>query len=128
DGQRGDDDGMADGVITDPGGPAFVTTPVPPEATFVTALYRTLLARDPEPAGLAFWIGLIDHGATRLQVSQGIYDSQEHRGILVDELYATYLKRTADLPGRVFWIQALAGGLAEQDVALRFLLSPEYTA
>jgi hypothetical protein len=127
DGDRGDDPlMMPDGVIVDPGGPAFVTTPVRPEVGFVTALYRTLLGRDPEPDGLAFWVGLLDAGASRLQVAQGVYESVEHRGRQVDQLYGTYLHRAPDPAGRAAWIQAFLNGADETAVAVGILTSDEY--
>jgi hypothetical protein len=125
DGGRGDDDLAKDGIITDTGGPAV---PLRPNARFVAALYQTLLSRQPEAAGLNFWTGLLDKGASRLQVVQGIYNSPEHRGIQVDHSYATYFHRAADSIGRLVWTNALRAGVSETDVAVAFLTSPEYRA
>jgi hypothetical protein len=145
DGQLGDDDLSANGVIVDDGGPAFLAAagpapspgdqaPAPPapaaspEAALVAALYRALLNRDPDPDGLASWAGQITAGASFLQVVRGIEGSPEHRGLQVDRLYATYLHRAADAPGRAFWVDRMTGGMSEEDVAVALLLSPEYRA
>jgi Calx-beta domain/Domain of unknown function (DUF4214)/WD40-like Beta Propeller Repeat len=104
------------------------TTAVRPEIQFVTALYRALLSRDPEPFGLGIWVGLLDGGGTRVQVAQGIYISPEHRGRQVDQFYATFLHRAAESGGRDFWVNALLRGVSETDVARAFLLSQEYTS
>jgi uncharacterized repeat protein (TIGR01451 family) len=88
DGQRGDDDLSADGVIQDPGGPAFVRMadvslsmkatpdPVPPgrRPTFAVTFTTTLTNRsatpapgvvitDPLPAGVAFVAAASDQGS-----------------------------------------------------------------
>jgi uncharacterized delta-60 repeat protein len=129
DGQRGDDDLMANGQIVDPGGPAIVFAGPPvenPHVQFVKALYRALLGRDPEPRGLAFWVGLLAEGESRAQVVQGIWESIEHRGLQVDGFYATYLHRAADADGRAFWVQALLNGASESTIAVDFVTSEEY--
>lgn len=67
--------------------PNFVFTPAstPNTATtvgYVTSLYHTILFREPESAGLAFWVNAIDsHAATREQVRQLILQSQEASAI-----------------------------------------------
>src|SRR5262249_31072825 len=48
-------------------------------AGYVNQLYRELLHREAEPAGLRLWAGLLDTGAPREAVVRGIYDSPEHR-------------------------------------------------
>ena len=66
----------------------------------VTRLYRSLLNREPDAAGLQYWNNQLAGGATREAVAQGIYDSPEHRGIQVDEYYQHYLNRASDPQGR----------------------------
>jgi uncharacterized delta-60 repeat protein len=128
DGQRGDDDLRANGVIVDPGGPAFVTTAIPtrPSERYVRALYHDLLGTDPEPSEQAHWVGRLDHGVTRLQVVKAIYNSQAHRGRLVDRMYAAYLHRTPNPAERASGIQLLRRGGRETALASRLLGSREY--
>lgn len=51
---------------------------------YVNALYQRILGRDAEPAGLEYWSGLLDRGATRRAVAREIQRSLE--GILQPEL------------------------------------------
>src|SRR5262249_31580786 len=46
---------------------------------FVAQAYRDLLHREAEPAGLAFWSGLIDRGISRADVVLGIESCLETR-------------------------------------------------
>lgn len=48
-------------------------------AAFLTQLYQNILHRAPDPAGLAYWLGLLDAGAlSRGQVLAGFADSPEN--------------------------------------------------
>ena len=64
-----------------------------PPPSPVSQLYQDLLDRDPEPAALAYWTGLLTAGTSRATVVQGIYDSAEHRGIQVDQFYDEFFNR-----------------------------------
>lgn len=106
DGGEFDDDGKADGVITDPGAPGWRTVagsdadndqfPDALEATygltvgskdndvfastkfFVLQLYRDFLFREAETDGLNYWMGQIDAGQlTRTEVASLFLDSLE---------------------------------------------------
>jgi hypothetical protein len=48
----------------------------------VTVLYRRLLGRDPEPAGLRYWVKELDIGVSPWSVSQAFVASREHRAQL----------------------------------------------
>jgi hypothetical protein len=109
----------------DPGGPVLLLRA---NQTYVGGLYRTLLNRSPEQAGLNHWVLLLDNGLDRQQIAQGIYESPEHRGLQVDQFYATYLHRNPDPAGRTFWTSALLAGWSQTDVVRGFLTSPEYQA
>jgi hypothetical protein len=100
--------------------------PSDPTTAFVTALYQTVLHREPDASGLASWVQFLQGGGTRLAVAQGFWESPEHRGIQVDGFYATFLHRAADSAGRAFWLKALEAGVSETDVALAILTTPEY--
>jgi hypothetical protein len=60
-------------------------------------------------------------------VTQGFWQSPEHRGRQVDQFYATLLHRQADPGGRASWVNALQTGLSEADLMRSFLTSAEYT-
>jgi hypothetical protein len=96
-------------------------------ADYVEALYRAILNRDAESSGLAIWTGQLNSGAlSRLQVVQGIRQSQEHFREEVTEFYFTFLGRAPDAGGLQGWVQNLENGLPEEQMAFYFLDSPEY--
>ena len=50
---------------------------------YVTVLYQTFLGRDPDPEGLANWVGLLDRGEkTRDEIVSGFADSKEFADIM----------------------------------------------
>lgn len=98
-----------------------------PDVDLVTTLYRSVLSREPDPAGLTSWVTTLDSGVPPTEVERRFEVSPESRGRQVDGLYATYFHRTADPDGRAHWIAALSAGLSETDAAQQFLTCPEYT-
>jgi chitodextrinase len=109
---------------------AVTTANLPPDiiVSYITALYRTVLKREPEPAGLRFWMHLVESGTGLFQVVQGFWESREHRRLQVNDFYATYLHRAAEPAGQEAWIQALQDGMSETEMARLFVTSAEYTA
>jgi hypothetical protein len=107
-------------------------TPFPkhgdPNADYVEALYRTVLDRNADPVGLAGWTSALTSGAlSRLQVAQGIRNSQEHFTDEVTDFYMTILDRAPDLQGLQGWVADLQSGfLLEEQLVYYFLDSPEY--
>jgi uncharacterized repeat protein (TIGR01451 family) len=97
------------------------------DLAFINGVYRDLLGRDAETAGMAYWLDLLLMGS-RSAVAQGVWDSAEHRGREVDQLYLSLLHRPADANGRAFWVNALLAGESEADVEAGFLSSAEYRA
>lgn len=102
--------------------------PIDSAARFVTALYRDVLGRAPDSAGLQFWANHLRDGASRDELAAGFWESAEHRGAQVDELYSRFLHRVADPNGRAFWISTFKNGSDENGVALGFLTSAEYSS
>lgn len=95
-------------------------------AELVTAVYKAVLDRPPDPAGLAHFVQALDTGTSYTEVASEVLYSTEQRGREVDALFATYLHRAADPAGRTHWISELSAGLSETDAALQFITSPEY--
>jgi hypothetical protein len=94
--------------------------------SFVTSLYKNLLARAPDAAGLAFWVARINAGENNQAVATDFWRSAEHRGLQVDGLYNLILHRTADANGRAFWVnQFLSGATNEFSAEVSFLTSQE---
>ncbi len=97
-------------------------------SAYIAGLYRSLLGRDADAAGLAWWVGQLNGGTSRNQIVQGFLNSPEHRGQEVDVYYQTFLHRTADPAGRTFWVNQFLGGADEADVLQGFLTSGEFQA
>ena len=93
--------------------------------TYVKGVYRTLLGRDADPAGLTFWVSQIDGGTARSAIIDSFWNSTENRGREVDAYYQAYLGRKADPQGRAYWIGQLQSQVDETAIVDSFLLSPE---
>jgi uncharacterized repeat protein (TIGR01451 family) len=117
------------------GVPAAATVALPgPDAVrrdtaFVNTVYRDLVQRDPDAAGLAYWTGLLLAGkASRADVAQRVWESPEHRGLEVNQFYLTYLHRPVDPVGGGWWLKNLLAGMSEAGVIAGLLSSAEYQA
>jgi hypothetical protein len=93
----------------------------------VTGLYRDLLHRAPDMAGLSHWMQMIQMGASDQQVATDIWRSAEHRGDEVDAFYAQFLGRAADASGRANWVNQLMSGMVDElGLMVDLLASREY--
>lgn len=124
------------GAVSNPGGssPGTAGTALSAEQAFVTQLYRGLLARDPDSAGLQYWVaGLATAGARAvafsiLQSSEGISRSSglDNRNY-VESLYEGILGRKGEDAGLSFWQGALDRGDSDRiGVGNAFLDSNEF--
>ena len=83
-----------------------------------TRLYSAYFLRDPDRAGLRFWIGRLDGGQSLGAVSQFFSQSPEFDerygdlddGEFVDLVYQNVLGRLPDATGRAFWVSQLDSG------------------
>lgn len=118
---------------------------------FITALYRTIFGREPDSAGLAAWLSVLDRGCTIGKVLTGFLNSAEMErlckslGMLSEEsisldirdlfsqvtffvsrMYQYCLGRKYDEEGLVNWVTALVEGDATgAQVANGFFFSKE---
>ncbi len=112
---------LRDGVRTQDLGASFYSSPeyvdaAGSNAEYVRRLYRALLHREADQAGLAHWVGLLDSGqAVPGDIASGFYQSVESRNDRVTRLYQAVLGRAPDVEGRDFWAGRL---LVEDDIAL----------
>lgn len=101
-------------------------------AGFVTGLYRTLLGREPEPAGLQSWVGRLDAGQTRIQVIETFERTPEALQVKVALWYQDTLGWHAPLaelkfdPGVIYWSTLLAAGQTDNAVLARILSTNDY--
>jgi hypothetical protein len=106
---------------------AATPSPAGGVGAFVSQAYQDLLGRLPEPAGLAYWNGLLNQGLlTRNQVALAIASSPEYESAEVQRVYARFLHRSAEPEGLRYWTAFLqAGGTLEQ-LETGVASSPEY--
>jgi thermitase len=82
--------------------------------SFITGLYHALLGRDPEPAGLNYFVGLYQAGMSRTDLIRVIQNSFEARRTEVARWYQDELGWTTPLdtlkvdPGVMYWAGFLA--------------------
>ncbi len=114
-----------------------------PNQGFVEQLYRNVLGREGDAAGIQNWTGALDGGVSRADVLVGFSESQEHREILAPEillglwdrsdnaalvgrLYDSVFARLPDLGGLSNWTGQLdRGDMTAEVVAENFLGSAE---
>ena len=82
---------------------------------YVRSLYQALLQREPDAAGLAFWVGRLESGRPPSDITLGFYQSVESRRGRVIGLYGQVLRRSPDEAGLVFWAEQL---LVADDISL----------
>lgn len=93
---------------------------------FVDALYRNLLHRAPDAAGLRYWTEALDRGrATPPDVAYGFYASIESRRDRVSQVYLWVLGRSPDGSGREYWAEQVAVD-GDLSLAVHLSLSEEY--
>ncbi len=92
---------------------------------WVAELYREILRRAPDDAGLAYWADRAARGRTA--VARSLQDSPEARRGRVDELYRILLGRGAEATGVAYWLPRLVTG-GEIALAVHLAVSPEYQA
>ena len=81
---------------------------------YVQQLYRNVLGRDADPAGLADWVGRLNAGASRGTVLVGFSESPEFRAEIANQveilrLYYLLLKRMPNTTELQSWIASLNG-------------------
>lgn len=93
---------------------------------YVTALYQTVLQRQPDASGEAYWAGRLDAGAARASVAAALIDSPEVLQHRVAGYYLTYLARNASAGELAYWAGQLAAGVRDETVIDGFVGSTEY--
>jgi len=132
------DDGMSLDQISQvfAEGPEFIATyGVLNDAQFVRLVYRNVLGRAPDAAGLAHWTNQLQTGQqNRGRAMLGFSDSPEFRiavGHLdpgeVERLYRAFFLRPPDASGRAYWLQQRASGTPLASIAANFAASQEFT-
>jgi uncharacterized protein DUF4214 len=102
-------------------------------SAYVVKLYNTLLGRNPEPAGLAYWTFILNLGIPRVYVLQGFITSPEYDGrinhrVNANLMYMSFLRRAGDPAGLSYWTVVQDFGVPMSSVVQGFVGSAEYMA
>ncbi|MRX11535.1 DUF4214 domain-containing protein [Pseudoduganella sp. FT25W] len=100
-------------------------------------VYQAAFNRAPDAAGLGYWISVMDHGGSLLDVSksfvsskefQDLYGAQPSNADIVGRYYQNVLHRTPDQAGFDYWVDAMKHGGTAADVLASFSQSAENIA
>ena len=94
------------------------------DAGFIAGLYRSILGRAPDPAGLAHWLGALHSGGGRREVARRLEATPEANRAAVASWYARDLGRPPDA-GSVVWVDRLQRGANPDDVRAAIRAVPE---
>jgi hypothetical protein len=94
----------------------------------VCRLYEDLLQRAPDAAGKAFWLAMLERGASRTEVAADILGSDEYRRDVVASDYEYLFGHPADALSVVPWVAQLEGGASDRSVLAAMLGSAGYYA
>ena len=103
----------------------------------VNSMYRTVLHRDGDAEGIAYWDKVLDNDSmTPLQVNGDFSSSQEHNtiernrasGLFVESLYGNILHRFASQTEVNYWVDTVNSGASANQMEHVFYDSPEHDA
>jgi hypothetical protein len=95
--------------------------------SLVKSLYRDMLGRDPDPAGLRGWATALVTGTSAGQLAGYIAVSAEYASAEVRRAYLDVLRREPEPAGLVNWTNAVMGGLLRpEDLRGALIASDEY--
>lgn len=93
---------------------------------WIEAMFRDVLGRSTDAAGLAAFSYMLDHGVSRYTAASLITHSAEYYANLVKSLYREYLGRDADPAGLQNWVSELQQGLTDEQLEANFIGSQEF--
>ncbi len=105
---------------------------------FITQLYRNVLGREGDPAGINYWTGQLDTGASRGEVVVGFSESAEFIratqtaaaqtsvDAAIYRLYLSYFLRPPDDAGSGYWSRQVSNGAPLTAVSEAFAASAEF--
>ncbi|MEX0713059.1 MAG: DUF4214 domain-containing protein [Pirellulales bacterium] len=95
------------------------------DAAWVTALYRNILNREVDQAGLDHWVRYI-RNHSKQSVVLGFVTSDEYRLGLITGWFSDYLGRTLDTAGAQYWLNQMKRGVTQESIQIGILASAEY--
>lgn len=93
---------------------------------WVEGMYRDLLGRNPDSAGLSYWTLQLAEGASPLNVALGFATSAERETIVVNDDYFALLGRGASANEASYWVNQLEHGVRNENILAGFVGSAEY--
>ncbi len=123
-------DRLKNGMLTQQVGAQFYSSPEYVDAAgstdaWLRQLYRALLERQPDGAGLAYWKDRLARGTSPYEVTASFYSSPESRNRRVVGLYREILGRAPDSGGQTFWADQL-NRIDDIRLAVELATSGEY--
>ena len=97
----------------------------PPQA-FVYAVYKDVLGRDPDPAGLAYWVIRLGQGDPAWHLAASVVKSTEAMSNRVTAYYFSLLGRAPDAQGLASWTSLLQHGTRDETLLAELAGSTEY--
>jgi hypothetical protein len=92
--------------------------------------YVSILGREPDPAGLDFYVSLLDRGISLFSIAEDIFTSPEFASNFgsnlsivefLNRVYQNILNRTPDQAGLEFWRSAIETGQVSQAEAVVYI-------
>lgn len=107
-----------------------------PLAQSVALLYEAALDREPDVAGLNYWLSEVAGGMSELDVAWLFLASDEFKQRFdvasdtdfVDQLYLNVLQRSADQAGKDYWVDQFNAGMSRAEALIYFSISDENIA
>lgn len=95
------------------------------DAGWVKALYKNVLGREVDEAGLKHWVKYI-RSHSKQSVVLGFVTSDEYRLDMVKSWFHEYLGRTLDKGGAQYWLQQMKRGTSQESIQIGICSSAEY--
>jgi hypothetical protein len=108
------------------GSPEYIAQHGGTGSAWVVGLYRDLLGRDPDAAGLQSWLGALQAGMSPSDIAYGFAASAEREAQRINADYQKYLNRVPEAAIVPQWINAFVHGESNEDVTAGFVASQEY--
>lgn len=92
---------------------------------YVRIMYLSLLQREADPLGLAYWVGRLDKGTPRSALARSFYLARESNARRVEAIFQQFLDREPSRTDLTYWRVKLT--TTEDDLLVTFLVgSDEY--
>jgi len=100
-------------------------------------LYQAAFNRTPDAAGLGYWIGQMDGGASLRQVAASfiasnefvaMYGARPGNGDFLNKIYQNILHRAPDQAGFDYWLETMDAGTSATEILAQFSQSQENVA